>query len=316
MILPDRPSDAAGRPLRPPNPTRPVPEDDGLPLEIAEPVGRPWQSPTPFAPDGAPIAARKDESQQETDPPDELADAGLIAGVYTFPFHGSVFPRWLAMSTSLAILLWMVMQTFSVFRGPVSLNWIAGVFLMVLTGGFVLIWLIAATASCLAILLDTAEGSASVQWPNAMWVDWAQDCLYVASSAISSIVCGASLGWVLELAGRSYPLVAVTVSFLLFPMVLLSRLEAATPLGFLTRPILWSLVHCWSAWMMMYLQSGILVFVSGWFSWRLLIQGWPFAGAAVSFVVVAALMLYCRLLGRLARHCSSTLPLKSNECSE
>ena len=92
--------------------------------------------------------------------------------------------------------------------------------------------------------------------------------------------------------------------FLLFPFLLLSALEAGSPLTPFSLPILMSLRHHGRAWLAFYGQS-IALFAACWLIGLVLWTVLPaLALLPIGVVLASTLMIYFRLLGRLAWHCS------------
>jgi DNA-directed RNA polymerase subunit M/transcription elongation factor TFIIS len=172
-----------------------------------------------------------------------------------------------------------------------------GVMAILLTGGAY------AAVTGLRILQDTAAGLEKVEsWPDLAFLDWCLEALYVAVAFAYSMTPGILVSWSMGKMGIS-PSVGYLVSmvslFALFPIVLLSLMEADALTAPLTKPIMQSLQKERSHWVVFYLESvailiivlvaGSLIYLESLFALFLATSIWSFCW-----------MTYFRLLGRLA----------------
>ena len=110
------------------------------------------------------------------------------------------------------------------------------------------------------------------------------------------------VNWLLR---GEYPVVVAAVFFFVFPILLLAELESDSAFLPVSRLVLASLWRCGRAWLSFYTASGGLIAVAG----ALMIG----AGLKVdsrllvlfgAMLFAAVVMIYFRLLGRLAYYCS------------
>ncbi|MEI8375368.1 MAG: hypothetical protein WCJ35_21320 [Planctomycetota bacterium] len=159
----------------------------------------------------------------------------------------------------------------------------------------------------MTILLETTAGNDRVEnWPNVgLFLDWVGDLWFIFNTATVSVALGLGLDWLLPglLATREWT-VAVTV-FFAFPILLLCTLESGSPFLPVSSVVFASLGRHGIAWLTFYLQAGSLLaavvamvyYFAPWLDLRLAI---PLAALLFS----AAVMIFFRLLGRLAFYCS------------
>lgn len=180
--------------------------------------------------------------------------------------------------------------------------------LMALSGQIVLLtlWLVLASGVGLVVLRDTSYGYENVeQWPGLAPSELVGDAMYV----FSSFALAAFLGM---LASPAYdwlrlwrPLGIGLVSLLLFPIFLLSMLEANSPLNPLSFSVWRSVVQGWRAWGLFYLTSFGGLLLSAAIAMVSMRWGGLWIGvAAVGAAVSSAWIVYFRLLGRLAWFCA------------
>jgi hypothetical protein len=160
----------------------------------------------------------------------------------------------------------------------------------------------------LAILRDTAAGNDKIEnWPDTLWIDWISEGLYVVNPLLGSVAPGYFLNWLLKLTGPVSWLIVAGSFIVLFPILLLSVLEGNFPLKILSLPVLASVVVAFPIWVVFYIETAILAGLAAWGGYCLAMK--PYFGiAAVSFILVTALVIYFRLLGRLADYCTEIMP--------
>jgi hypothetical protein len=296
--------------------TRAVPVDDGEPLEVCAPIERAPVQVSGYdpEPDRAWPGDRRDdddsrraEARRNHRPPRFT----FFSGIYRFPFHAGLWQRWVVLSLVLAIIVILFSAVVSLGSNRSPLVWLGSPVLGILAFFIGLAWSVTVSVNSLAIVQDTAEGNDDINWPNAAWIDWIQDSFYVFNALFLSALAGLGVAWLLRLVERPYDMSGPVTVFLLFPLVLLSMLEAASPTTPVSRRVLRCLVIGWQGWVIVYLQTGVLVAVTGWIAWQLVSVGGLIAAAAVSPLLVAVLMIYFRLWGRLAWHCARKFALEA-----
>jgi ribosomal protein S27E len=226
----------------------------------------------------------------------------FYSGVFTFPWRKAVIGRWGGMTVGFTALF-LLLSIFAV--GPAD----GGAGLGVVALGFFalpLIWVLIFTLSysaacCLRILESTAAGLDDVEgWPDPIWKEWAGQLIYLLwIAAMPTVVCF-GIGRLAQLAGLSLWPVMLGLLFVIFPIVLLSALEANSVWVPLTRPILVSLWQLWWGWGLFYLESGCLAGLL-WAQIYFGRSGFEIA-TLISFapMLSACMVIYARLLGRLA----------------
>jgi hypothetical protein len=238
----------------------------------------------------------------------------LVSGVFDFPSRRGCLEKWIWMSVGATLIAEMGLFGWSLGRGiglgagigaagPAVLSML----FQLLAGCLGVCWAGVFFINLLTILGDTAAGADEVgYWPEAVaFLDWAGNTFFVINSLLVSVLAGQGLGWLLrqaELPGV-YSMVAVPV--MLFPFLLLSMLEANSPLVPISKVVCGSLFRKWRAWAGFYLETILILALIGVSGIAAILLGnlyWAIPVLAVT--TVAALMIYFRLLGRLAWCCS------------
>jgi hypothetical protein len=157
----------------------------------------------------------------------------------------------------------------------------------------------------LTILLETTAGNDRMEsWPNVgMFVDWIGQLWFLFNSGLVGVLLGLGLDWLLP--GQREVTTALTV-FFTFPILLLCTLETDSPFLPVSGVVFASLVRHAIAWLAFFLQAGSMLVAAAAAVYYLqppvldLRLGIPLAGLLFAAVV----MIYFRLLGRLAFYCS------------
>ncbi len=158
------------------------------------------------------------------------------------------------------------------------------------------------SAACgICVLESTAAGLDRIEgWPEPNWKDWMVQMLYLAWVAAIPLVVSFGLAKLASLAGWRMEWVLPGSMFVLFPIALLSALEANSSWAPITLPILTSLVRWWWAWLTFYLLTGFLASGLAAMAIVLVAASHERFLLLLGSLVAAAVFIYFRLLGRLA----------------
>jgi hypothetical protein len=160
----------------------------------------------------------------------------------------------------------------------------------------------------LTILLETTAGNDRMEsWPNVgLFLDWIGQLWFIINTTVVSVALGLGLDWLLpDLLGSRGTTVTIVV-FFTFPVFLLCTLEADSPFLPVSSVVFASLWRQGIAWLAFYLQSGTLLAAAA-----ALVQYYlvpliepRLAIPLEALLFSAVVMIYFRLLGRLAFYCS------------
>lgn len=233
----------------------------------------------------------------------------------SFPWYPEVMWRWMTLSAGCAAVGFLF----------VTINWC---FLM---GGimsragyafcFPFAWLSIFTfsyiaASSTAIITETAYGNDRIGgWPEPDWRQWFFEMLLYLPALLSSISIGYGIAYLVSVAA-GLVLASTVLEWLLFfatwglafylltPVFLLSVVDANSAFTIVTPFVISSMGRHWWGWLRFYgVAAGLAMLWPG-----LLIVGFAMAPFYSSLVtgplMAAALLIYPRLLGRLALVCS------------
>jgi hypothetical protein len=191
-------------------------------------------------------------------------------------------------------------------------------------GGFLMMaWVAMAGPLIITIVGESADGEDRLnQPPRLLAFDWFSEMFSVVMAASVAGLCGFG-AWQLARLAALEPIlsavIATMVVLIVLPIALLSTLLEATPLGVLSPRLVSSLGRCPGPWLLFYLQTFILAALVGGAAWIL----WQSLGLRrgeettllwlLAPLVIAALLIDMRLLGRLAWWISERMPLTEEQ---
>ena len=229
----------------------------------------------------------------------------FFSGVFGFPFSRGVLPRWAGIASGLLV----AGGTLAIVLGNVNDRGLGRE--TVLAAGalgllvfFSLLWSLSYAAGCMLLIVrETAEGADEMnESPDIDWRDWIFQLVYMAEILAQGVALGWFARWLLTLALPGTPAPAIglaLVTFVAFPVLLLSALESGSALMPFSAPILRSLIRLGWAWGLFYLLSGALlvpiIAIAALVATPYATLGW----LAPAPLVAAYLLIYARLLGRL-----------------
>lgn len=182
-----------------------------------------------------------------------------------------------------------------------------GLVMLIFAGLVAVVIFVVGSAYLLTILQETAAGCDRIEeWPD-NFLDYLLQGLGVVVAAAVAMGLSVGLDRLATDAGAPRGVLLAVGCFLLFPILLLCVLESGLPFMPFSVPIFRSIVAARPAWLGFYLRAAVLVGLAVAASvWGLALAGfWAILPAAA--VLGAAVILYFRLLGRLASHASQRL---------
>jgi hypothetical protein len=282
------PEEAAERDtrLRPP----PRKEEPIETIPIPQPAGRP-RTPTYLA---RQLAQVRREPRQRPPP------ATWWSAVWTFPWQSEVQGKWLVLTLCLTALFLLVAGFIALAigsQGRATLPMFVCVFPATLTA----LWTGSYAAStALTVIVETAAGNRRiVDWPEQPFRDGLGGLLALAYLLGLAALAGHGAGWLSVRLGGGYWIWAIATAGALFPIGLLSMLEAGSWYVAISGLILRSLVRNCLDWAVCYLLLGVMLGSLGYGWWLAMLRA-PFPAAIFSAPVwSAAILIAARLLGRL-----------------
>jgi hypothetical protein len=238
-------------------------------------------------------------------PPPKFA---FFSGVFFFPWTGGAVLRWGWMALGFTLLslmaggMYLTSGAVGAAGGGIGNFGIVGMGFMMLPLVWISVFTFAFSADCfLRVLESTAYGLDQVDaWPEGGWKEWMPNLLYLGWIAALPTALSYGIARLVEWQGLPFWPVMLGVLFVAYPITLMSALEANSVWVPLTGSVIKSLFVVVGAWLTFYFLTGILC--AG--LWGLVVYGLPFGGFAALVVLgltlPAVLLIYARLMGRLA----------------
>ncbi|NOX56627.1 MAG: hypothetical protein GXP27_19720 [Planctomycetes bacterium] len=251
--------------------------------------------------DRASFDRRLDASLLRKERPDSPPKWTFFSGVFEFPWRREVCSRWLFLSGGCSAVLFLAAVCVQIATRESGYTGVVLAF-FVLPEVWLTLWTFSYAAACaVSILEDTAGGCDRIRnWPEPNWREWMWQLLHVGYVLFYSTVAAYALGVATDRAyGVFWPTLAATV-FLLFPFLWLSALDAGSTLFPFSSDVARSLISVTWGWLTFYVLAAVLIVACGGVGWGVLQLGWLAAGASGGPVLAAAILIYARLLGRLA----------------
>ena len=239
----------------------------------------------------------------------------LLQGVLGFFLDPGAIVFWLVLSFWGTICVSLLTAAIVLADNPSIPTWMGSVFAHGITGVAGSIWIIVNSGCCLAILQESAAGNRTIEeWPGFALVDLFLESFYIINSTIFSVAAA----WFLTapLAGIAVlrAFCEVGLFLIVFPIVLLSMLEAGSCLMPVSSAVYAGLRRSRRTWLMFFIESlvlafGLMIYIEfvlvllDHYSAHVTIQTVFLAMAPLVAPAVLLEMIYFRLLGRLAWVC-------------
>jgi DNA-directed RNA polymerase subunit M/transcription elongation factor TFIIS len=241
--------------------------------------------------------------------PSKMPRVPLVQGFWRMVFTSEVLVRWFGLSIALIGAGWFLSWIFSAMSAAVFL----ALPMYAIGCAFAGAWLVTAMPLCLEIVTESSEGSDRLHDPpNPISPEFGQALFVIIAAAVSMFPA-----WLTLKATGALPLAAQDAIFtgtflLVFPVVLLSNLEQSSAFAVLSLRLVASLGRCAGPWLLLYILSGVLA-AALYGTLEAIIRGPGWLIYGVPFAMVAAMLIYMRLIGRLAWWLAETMPAEEIE---
>jgi DNA-directed RNA polymerase subunit M/transcription elongation factor TFIIS len=237
----------------------------------------------------------------------------LLTGVFPFLFARGVPMRWLGLTTFMSLTSALALLGIGSIGGEGGggtagqLSAVGGVILLAASCLIGILVLAAIASTMLCVVTESSEGNDQIHhWPTANPAEWLLGLVYVLMAGGVSAFPGWLIGQVAAQNTIQRALCTAGGVLIGFPIVLLSQLELDSPFAILSGKLLASLARCPFSWLFFYLESGLL---AGLCAVPVLFANGPLQLIAMlAPLLMAAILLYVRLMGRLAWKLAETMP--------
>lgn len=237
----------------------------------------------------------------------EIPDHPFVSGIFNFLWQASTLPRWIGLAAGTAIIYFLTSNFIQLMdQGGGMLFYAVLCAALAAAGGLVLVMV--GSMMMLAVVQDTAAGNQIVEsWPDYVFLDWVGQAFYVINAVAFSALPGFLLSSFLGEGDAAARWIAAAGSVaLLFPIVLLSQLDGASPFSILSAGVLKSMFYAPLAWLAFYGMATLVLAASLGGIW-LTAQAGGYASIITAVVAgvlgSALLLLLSRLIGRLGMFC-------------
>ena len=233
----------------------------------------------------------------------------MVAGVLGRSFFSGIWMRWLGLTLGLfpALGLVLAVRFYASARGAGygSIGpWIVAMTLGGATMFCAVAWAAVMAVNFLTVLRDTSYGYDKIEESSSEgFIDWIGDAFYVLNALAISVLPSLAIEQVRVALDWPVWFCVLLGPWLVFPIVLLSMLETDSPLNPFSPAVLRSLFGARWLWATFYLETALLL-AGFWFLSMALCAAPLLALFVIPGLLVALLLLYARLLGRLAWCCS------------
>jgi hypothetical protein len=249
-----------------------------------------------------------------------LADPrrAFLRGVFEFPFYFEVLPQWIKLAFALTMeltLAWWIVATMKESSGGgfwdgggIAIGSLLMLAPAILLGciGVAMTWAVGS-----AIIEETAAGMNHIEnWPESLVLDDLPSLVFPAMAMFLAALPGVAINWLSKNSVSQIWIFAPISAMLLFPFTLLSILETGSVFVPFSMPVFRCVYKRPGTWIWFYAESTAIVAAAAGIGVLL----WPpipwtnFSFARIAFAAVlltAAILIYFRLLGRLALVCAN-----------
>lgn len=245
-------------------------------------------------------------SPQQPSPSPGAASQGLDEPL-GFLLSPGVRTLWLFLSVGLALFFACVGEARALIPSNDGRVMFLGLVMLTFAGLVAVVIFVVGSAYLLTLLQETAAGCDQIEdWPDNFLDYLLQGVVIVVAGAVA-VGLSVGLDRLATDAGAPRGIALAAGTFVLFPLLLLCILETGLPFVPFSVPILRSVVAAWPAWLGFYLRAGVLVGLAVGASVCALVLAGFWAVLPAAAVLGAAVILYFRLLGRLASRASQRL---------
>ncbi|RIK71223.1 MAG: hypothetical protein DCC67_20355 [Planctomycetota bacterium] len=274
----------------------------------SEPGGasRAQTTPQPTAPEraaGAPPQAQQPPREHGLSRPRRPL-VPLVQGVSRMLVTSEIALRWAAQSLVLTVILRMGLGIFNAM-GPQAL------FVLPVFAGACFVggaWLLSTLPLWLAIVVESSEGNDRLEDPpNWMSFDVAESAFIALSMAAAAVLAWATTFATAALDPPVQWGVAAGTWLVGFAVALLSALEQGSAFAVVSPRVAYSLFRCFGPWLLFTVEVLALAAALACGAWWL-VGRWPALSFLLPWLATASVLVYMRLVGRLAWWLADAMP--------
>lgn len=229
----------------------------------------------------------------------------VVQGVLRMMFTAEMMLRWMGLSAVLTVMLFLIMNVVNAVGNQ------AVMFVPFFAGGCMLAgaWLMSAAPLLVAVTTQSTDGSDELHDPPS----WMAFDIAEAAFVVMAVMISALPAWLATKAATTLPLeqqlaIGAAVWLAVFPFVILSALEQGSAFAIFSPRVAASLIRCFVPWFVFYVASLLLVAGAGALAWAMLNNQSLLAKAPIPWLIVALILVYMRMIGRLGWWIADVMP--------
>lgn len=275
--------------IREPEPQHDADSDDERPHGKAKAPGKVPESRRPTAPAADP----------------RRPAVPVVQGVLRMMFTAEVMLRWFGLSIVLTVMLFLIWNVVNAVGNA------AVAYVPLFAGGCMLAgaWLMSISPLLVAVTTQSTDGADELHDPPS----WMSFDIAEAAFMVMAVMISALPAWLAAKAATALPLeqqlaIGVAVWLAIFPFVILSALEQGSAFAIFSPRLAASLLRCFVPWFVFYVASLLLVAGAGALAWAMLNNQSFLAKLPIPWLIVALILVYMRMLGRLGWWIADVMP--------
>lgn len=243
----------------------------------------------------------------------------LLQGVLVFLLEPGAIVYWSIISFLGTICVSLLLAAIVLGQSATAMTWLGSMFSHGITGVFGMVLVIVNAACCLTILQESAAGNRVIEdWPGFALIEYILETLYIVNSVLVSAAAAWLITYPLDGFSIARAFVEIGCFVVIFPIILLSMLEAGSCLLPASAAVYQSMRRSMRTWLVFFIESLVMAF--GLLMYLVLLDfllnlyathvmldvSMPIVIMTLAMGVGPAVLLeliYFRLLGRLAWVC-------------
>jgi hypothetical protein len=170
-------------------------------------------------------------------------------------------------------------------------------------------WLMSISPLLVAVTTQSTDGANELHDPPS----WMAFDIAEAAFVVMAVMISALPAWLAAKAATALPLeqqlaIGAAVWLAIFPFVILSALEQGSAFAIFSPRLASSLLRCFVPWFVFYVASLLLVAGAGALAWAMLNNQSFLAKLPIPWLLVALILVYMRMIGRLGWWIADVMP--------
>ena len=185
----------------------------------------------------------------------------LVQGVFSFLLTPGAIVCWSMLSFMGTLLFSLLLAAFALGQIATAATWLGSMAFLTISFFLGLLFALINAIFCLTILQESAAGNHVIEeWPNLTTLEYLGEVFILINSMLVTVVAALLVTYPLAGLGLLKAFSEVVCIVILFPVVLLSMLEAGSCLAPISLSVLQTICRSWRSWLVFYAESFVLTF--------------------------------------------------------